>query len=290
MSQEYKFIDEYQSKINYNPGATLTTLIGNKGGGKNTYSTLAVAIAQQEAPLVPRFANTKIKGSFFIPDMLKWIGTKYVAHDESPTENDIDEAAVAGLESRGSYQPQRALDSYLFTMSRKVNASIRLLSQLLSMIEKRTQWISDFYILCESHYEGGGRLPAYFSYRIYDENLQEVNEFEIDGNDARDFIYQRFRTAEIPFQKRLTHDFARYYDITDSDVATYDEIMGIKRPENVKPPEAIIRQFYSHKSFRTTYGSVRGETLMMEDKKYIAESRMWVEESEQWLYFLRQIG
>lgn len=232
MSHQYELAQGLQSSLRVGqPNALLTTLIGNKGGGKNTLSTLCVQISREEAPKIPCFSNTHITGAYFVPDILKFLATKYVQNDFSPLEVDIDEAALAGLESRGSFKKERALDSYLFTLARKVNANIRLLSQLLSMIEKRTQWISDYYVLCEAVYGQDPDLPDKFQYKVFDTNLVPVNRMEVYGWEAAQYLFPRFRTQEIPFQEQFAHDLIGYYGITEEDRGAFDEIMGIKREE-----------------------------------------------------------
>lgn len=284
MTEEYQLIEGIQNQITLKEPALLTTLIGNKGGGKNTFMVAAVDEIRHTNPKEVILSNTKITGSIFIPDILKWLGMKLIRKDETWCEVFIDEAAIAGLESRGSYKEARALDSYLFTLSRKVNANIFLSSQLLSMIEKRSQWISDFYILCESQYEPTSPLPDRFEYTVYDNTLTEVNTLEIDGEDARNYLFRRFRTQEIPFQERLERDFISYYGISERDLEIYDEVMGIEPTEKVEQEKEKLQYIWEKKSF------ILGMTIWQGGEKFTIAEKSYNMDKASWQYGLRRIA
>lgn len=284
MTQEYKLIQGIQNQITFTEPALLTTLVGNKGGGKNTFMVAAVDEILNTNPKEVILSNTRITGAIFIPDILKWLAMKLMRQDETWVECFIDEAAIAGLESRGSYKEARALDSYLFTLSRKVNANIFLSSQLLSMIEKRSQWISDFYILCESKYEPDYPLPDRFEYTVYDNTLTEVNVMEIAGDDARDYLFRRFRTQEIPFQERLERDFISYYGISDKDLETYDEVMGLEPREKVEAEAEKLMWAFNRKSF------ILGSKIIMGGEKFTIAEKIWNVDKEEYQYGLRSIA
>jgi hypothetical protein len=283
MSQQYQLVTELQSSVKLSPNALLTTFIGNKGGGKNTLSTLCVQIARQETPWVPCFANSHITGAHFVPDILKFLASKYIQKDFTPIEVDIDEAALAGLESRGSNTAKRALDSYLFTLARKVGANIRLLSQLLSMIEKRTQWISDYYVLCEASFKDNPFIPEKFVYTIYDTNLVRVNSFEVFGREAAQYLFPRFRTEEIPFQEQFARDLKPYYGVTDEDLAAFDEIMGIVRDKEPAHPKPKQIQLSNHRKFNDD------EILRHDGSRWVIMDREYNVKTDDYDYQLEQL-
>lgn len=282
MSQ-FELVTDLQSDVKFSPNALLTTLIGNKGGGKNTLSTLAVQMSRQETPWVPCFANSHITGAHYIPDILKFLATKYIQKDFTPIEVDIDEAALAGLESRGSNAAKRALDSYLFTLARKVGANIRLLSQLLSMIEKRTQWISDYYILCESSFGDDPDIPEKFIYTVYDTNLIRVNSFEVYGAEAAEFLFRRFRTQEIPFQEQFARDLKPYYGVTDDDLDAFDEIMGIARAPREQQRRPDHRGITLNRALRAD------EIILHDGKRWVIQDRTFNAQSNGYDYELEEL-
>jgi hypothetical protein len=265
----YQEVSQLQSSLNFSPNALLTTFIGNKGSGKNTLSTLCVQIAAQESPLVKRFANTHITNAIYVPDILKFLATKYIMKDFAPIEVDIDEAALAGLESRGSFSKDRALDSYLFTLARKARANVRLLSQLLSMVEKRTQWISDYYVLCESSFGNDPHIPERFVYTVFDTNLKKVNQFDVYGEDAAYWLFTRYRTQEIPFQDQFAKDLTRYYGVTDDDCAAFDEIMGIVR----KPDPDREKNLPETKTIMRTKSLYVNSIIVYEGKRWVVVNK-----------------
>ena len=145
-----------------------------------------------------------MKGCNYEEDMVAFLATKIILKDRRKMEAYIDEAAISGFEARGSGLKAAAVRSYIITLSRKSPADIWLLTQLMSMIDRRTQWLADFYILCKSHHtKESFPYPAYFEYTVYDENLKWANQFYLHGELAKRFLYGRFDTDHIPFFDQL---------------------------------------------------------------------------------------
>ena len=283
MNEAFALVKGIQSEINTTAAATSTMLIGNKGGGKGVLDVLCMQVAAQVAPDIKRFANTRITNTLYVPDILQWLSMKLIEEDETPIEASVDEAAISGLEARGSYTEARALDSYLLMLSRKVNVNNRVQSQLKSMVERRAQWTTEFSILSEVVYYEDSKLPHHFEYNVYDENLEWLTDFQIDGDDARQSIYPLFKTGEIPFIQRLSRDFRMYYNISDRLLDVYDEVMGIQRPKHEQPTN--LTEWHSKKALRSKYDKV-----LMNGKHYAVDSRDWDVNASDYRYFLREIA
>ena len=118
----------------------------------------------------------------------------------------------------------KSLDLYLVALSRKLKVDIWLISQLMSMVEKRAQWLSDFYIYCKSHIPEGSRDPDYYTFEIYNEDLRLVNVLELAGANAHQ-VYPLFDTEEVPFAQNLADQFTKYYEITEEDISEFKALM-----------------------------------------------------------------
>ena len=194
----------------------MKSVIGNKGGGKSLFAAWEVQYIHQCFPYVPVIANTPIVHALHYPDILKFIAMKIISKDSRFTLAQIDEAALAGFEARGSFKAEKAVDSYLIALSRKANLEITILTQLLSMVEKRAQWLSDMYILAKSERDETTGEPAAFYYSIFNEDLSLVGTWAIPGNYARRYLYGKFDTNAIPFEDELADDFKDRFDIDDA--------------------------------------------------------------------------
>jgi hypothetical protein len=273
--QEYSLIEQTVSKIKDSFSTVLVMVIGNKGSGKNTLlAFIAWAEEQAKSPTVS-ISNTKITGAIYVPDIVKWLAIKILENESSVVNFLIDEAAIAGFEARGSYKEARALDSYALTLSRKPNANVFLATQLMSMIEKRGQWIGDFYIYCEAFYEEGSKMPLYFNYTVYDNDLEYLNEFQISGKFAREVLYPRYITEEIPFAERLKRDFSQYYSITREDRMRFYKTMAIEHELEEEPDDNLIA-FRDSKAL--TVGATvfkGGQKLKIVDRTFDIEGRDW---------------
>ncbi len=202
----------------------MKSLIGNKGSGKGIFSAWEVWHFKQKWPHVVRMSNLPIAGAYWYPDILKYIAIKIIRKDKNFALVEIDEAAMAGFESRGSYTADKAIDSYLIALSRKANIEITITTQLLSMIEKRAQWLSDLYILARVHHNPPSKKPAFFSYQIFNEDLKEVGKFNLSARAAEKWLYKRFDTNALPFEDELAEDFRRRFSIIQEDMTDFDEL------------------------------------------------------------------
>lgn len=144
-----------------------------------------------------------------------------------------DEAAIGeDLESRGSSSYASAPKTYLIALSRKINVDIKLITQLLSMIDKRANWLSDSYTLCVANIIEESDIPFSFEYSIYDQNLRKVNAFDIWGEDARKWLFPRFNTEDVPLPETRIQQLVQYFDITDYDKSQFfADIAGKKAPK-----------------------------------------------------------
>lgn len=223
----------------------LLMLVGPRGGGKTTAADWFVQDARQNRPKVPIISNVPITGAIYVPEILKFLATKLMVEggiknyttnldftvtvhprETIPAEMliIIDEAAIAGFESRGT--GLYSLNSYLLALSRKLNVDIILISQLMSMIEKRGQWLADFYWLCESRLIPGTRDVDFFRYRVYDEEYRKTNEFHLSGENARNNLFGQFDTFDIPNYGELAVAFRNSMNIRPEDNKFYNNIVA----------------------------------------------------------------
>ncbi|MDE1854548.1 MAG: hypothetical protein KGI38_12500 [Thaumarchaeota archaeon] len=222
----------------------LVMLIGPRGGGKTTAADWFVQDAKENRPDVPRISNVPITDAIYVPDILKFLATKLMVEggEKNYTTNAdftvtvqqrtdlpaemliiIDEAAISGFESRGT--GLYSLNSYLLALSRKLNVDIILVSQLMSMIEKRGQWLADFYWLCEAELMEGTETVDYFTYKIYDEEYRKTATLILDGDDARRTLFGKFDTYDIPNYGELAVAFRNQMNIRPSDQKLYTSIV-----------------------------------------------------------------
>lgn len=196
----------------------LTILVGQIGSGKTTWLAWNAARTHQLYPSYPIVSNVPIKfrdglKAEYQEDVLKFLAMKIIKEDTTQMDVLVDEAAQAGLESRGS--GLKATDSRLVTLARKANVNMFFASQLMSMTDKRLQWNGNFYIVCDFNFitpEAMARfIPDYFSYAIYNENYVFQYMWGLDGWDAEKHIFPLFDTWHIPFRDQLKKEFQQYY-------------------------------------------------------------------------------
>jgi hypothetical protein len=196
----------------------ITALVGHIGSGKTTWLGCKAAETHQTRPNYPIVSNLPIKfldgaEAYYQEDILKWLALKLIKRDLTPMELYVDEAAQAGLESRGS--GLKSTDSRLITLARKANVNLFLATQLMSMMDKRAQWNWDFSIDCESYYitpEAMARfIPDYFSYDVYDSDFNFQKNWKILGMDAERYIFPMFDTMQVPLRSLLEVEFKYYY-------------------------------------------------------------------------------
>lgn len=196
----------------------ITALVGHIGSGKTTWMGWKAAETHQRRPDYPQVANLPItfldgESVHYQEDILKWLALKLIKRDVTPMELYVDEAAQAGLESRGS--GLKSTDSRLITLARKANVNLFLATQLMSMMDKRAQWNWDFSVDCEAYYitpEAMAKfIPDYFSYDVYDSDFNFQKNWKILGQEAERFIFPMFDTMQVPLRSLLEQEFKTYY-------------------------------------------------------------------------------
>jgi len=250
----------------------LNLLIGNRGGGKTTALALFANYTHQGWPTVPIVGNTPVfyrnleekQKKAYVEDLLegkevpvphtilhrdslRWLAVKTILKDSRYALFFPDEASLAeDLESRGSHSYSTVPRTWLIALSRKINIDNFLVTQMMSMVDKRVQWLGDFYTLCIGHYipETVPPIPQYFEYKIHNENMQQINGFEIDGEEARQWLFPRFHTADIPISEARTKQIMDFFAITDEDKREFAKDMIRARDEyrELQRSEFILEQ------------------------------------------------
>ena len=137
-----------------------------------------------------------------------------------------------------------------------------------SMIEKRGQWLSDFYWLCEPSYVPGTKLLDHFRYRIYDEGYRKTSEFHLSREDARASLFGNFDTWDIPNFDQLQEAFTIQYNIGDDEIALYEAIKAGKKFVPQQKVDANIIYLLDKKWLRTPSARYPGDTFLMDGKRY----------------------
>lgn len=177
---------------------------------------------------MPRFSNTEIGPlAVKVEDIHKFIGMKLIKKDRAEIFCLDDEAAQAGLESRGSGSKGAAIESRIITHSRKAGAWLILVSQLKSMLDKRAQWVEGYSILCEAEFDDGniGIVPDRFHYTVFDKALTQINEFWLDVEDCKKYIWPGMDTFDIPAFEDFKDQFIAYWGIGAEDEIEYQDKM-----------------------------------------------------------------
>jgi energy-coupling factor transporter ATP-binding protein EcfA2 len=205
-------------------------LIGDLGGGKSTLATLLSLIIRQTHPHVAQVTNVDIDTARKVEDTNKFIAIKLIKEDKRYAFCVEDEAAQAGLESRGSGSRGSALESRVITLARKAHVDLVLISQLMSMIDKRAQWLGNIYVLCEALFEDDNDtpFPDCFQYTVFDSKLKELGGFEVDFDDCVTYVFPHMDTDDIPYAEKLKEQWTQWYNITEKDYEQFDNIMEEK--------------------------------------------------------------
>ena len=206
-------------------------LIGDLGGGKSSLATLISRIIRQLSPDTPQVTNVTVKTAHKVEDTNKFLAIKLIKEDKRYLYAIEDEAAQAGLESRGSGSKGSALESRVITLVRKAHADLILISQLMSMIDKRAQWLGNIYVLCEAVFldDNETPFPDYFEYTVFDSKLREVGGFEVTFQDCLEHVFPYMDTDDIPYADRLKEQWEKWYQITEKDYDDFDNIM-VEKP------------------------------------------------------------
>lgn len=261
----------------------LVILVGPRGGGKTTAAVWWVKERLESDPAVPIVSNVPITGAVYVPDILKFLAIKLVVEGAGGKNYEtledgtvrvrpridipaemliiIDESAISGFESRGSGVGS-PLHTYLLALSRKLNVDIVLISQLLSMSDKRAQWLADFYWLCEANFTPGTKQLDFFRYKVYNENLRKTQEFTVSAADARSMLFGEFDTWDVPNYEALAEAFTIQYQIGADDIAFYKDVRDKKAHVGAEAPEESVVIFKMRKALRAPSGRYPGETFL----------------------------
>ena len=203
-------------------------LIGDLGGGKTTLACWFNEWIQQQYPDVPKIANTDFKSARKYEDPNKFIAIKLMKKDKQYAFVTTDEGAQAGFESRGSGTQKAALESIVISLARKAHVDWVIITQLMSMIDKRGQWLANFFILCEAIFEADNwtPFPDYFEYTVYNNNLDEIGGFTINFADAEKYLFPKMDTDDVPFAETLKAQWIKWYNITSQDESEFYDIMA----------------------------------------------------------------
>lgn len=214
-------------------------LIGDLGGGKTTLAQLLSLIVRQLAPKAAQITNVDMDTAHKVEDTNKFLAIKLIKKDRRYLLATEDEAAQAGLESRGSGSRGSALESRVITLVRKSHSDLILISQLMSMLDKRAQWLGNIYILCEAVFleDNETPFPDYFEYTVFDSKLRELGGFSVDFQDCVKYVFPHMDTDDIPYFDKLKDQWEKWYNITEKDYDEFDEIM-----EEEKPLLSVIAQ------------------------------------------------
>lgn len=311
-------IDKSFVQQTQNVGGLLVMDVGPRGGGKTTKAVQVVQLYKETEPEVRRISNVPIEGAYYKPEILKFLATKLIAEGgEKPYEISsdgtikiiprktkipkmlviVDETAISGLEARGSGTAS-PLPTYLLALSRKINVDCELITQLMSMSDKRAPWLSDFFTLCESMPDYG-----YFRYRNFDSNYQRTSTQRIYYDFAKQYLFPKFDTTDIPNYDELSAALKISYQISEDDMQAYFDIRDGKKhvsAENVmsKPRDIWI---YDRKSLRGPMGRYPGETIITPsdaegpisqenpNMRWEVVQKDWSVEHNKYRYHLREI-
>jgi hypothetical protein len=211
----------------------IMTLVGDLGGGKTTLAKVMGMIVLQTMPDAKVITNVTMgSGMTKVDDVHKFLAQKLIYRDTTYAFVIDDEAAQAGLESRGSGSKASALESRIITHARKAHVDLVLISQLKSMLDKRAQWVEDLAILCEAVFDEDNltSLPNRFHYTVYDKALNIINEFELDTVDLIENVWPGMDTDDIPFFKAFRDQMISYYSINAQDKLEFYYSLGKEMP------------------------------------------------------------
>lgn len=207
---------------------SIVILIGDLGGGKTTLARFLSLLMKSLFPDDTQVANTNMDGTYKVLNANKFIAMKLITKNKRYALVIEDEAAQAGLESRGSGSRGSALESRVITLARKAHVDLILISQLLSMIDKRAQWLGNIYILCEAVWEEDNPLPFpdYFEYSVFDSKLREIGGFKLDFVDCVEYIFPFMDTDDIPYFENLKSQWESWYSIIEEDYEEFEKVMA----------------------------------------------------------------
>ena len=270
----------------------IVTLVGDPGGGKSTLAAVLGLIVKELRPDMTQVANMTAPSAQKVDDAHKFLATKLIRQDKKDVFVIDDEAAQAGLESRGSGSKGAAIESRIITHSRKAHAYLILISQLKSMIDKRAQWVEDVSILCEDVFEewNDSELPDYFHYTVYNEKLEVLDEFDLESADMLRWVWPYMDSDDIPFFEAFKKQFISYYGIGPEDIRQFEKTMGYEVEEAPEVVAPTTLTWHCKKALKMPSDNSQGETILLDGKHWQIESRDWDSEAGDYRYVLSEIS
>ena len=205
----------------------LISLVGQRGSGKNVHAVRSALLWYRFYPHVQVKTNFPIAlpNCTFVDDILIDLAKKEYYEDTTPAFYLIDEAALAGLESRGSGSASKAIDADVIDHSRKVNIHAEIISQMTSMVDRRVQTLYDFNILCEAEHDTQQALieerPDRFRYTVFDEYVSDkpIREDVLDARVAEKYIWPLYDSKYIPNKGNFNAALEARYGIGEEETA-----------------------------------------------------------------------
>lgn len=218
---------------------------GIKGSGKSIYGAFRARLLEQEAPKLSFVSNMSYNtvNARKYPDMLSALAMKVICKSKKYWDTFIDEVAIAGWEARGSYTEDSSLRTYLVMLSRKVECELTFASQMISQMDKRLQWTGEFNILCKAHRVSDPSIranlpqrlrdfPDWFSYTVFDEELNGTSIKEITAPDAIEYLIDYYDDREIPLADEMISQLVQNYRISKEQWEQFIEMENLKDDQN----------------------------------------------------------
>ena len=171
-----------------------------------------------------------------------------------------------------------------------------------SMADKRAQWLSDFYCLCEFN-----RIKSWFHYQYYDSEYVKTKAYHIRYEFAKRYLFPKFDTTDIPNYDELAAAFRSQFNIDADAMAVYEDIKA-GRPHKPAPnvTTEFRQMFYlDRKALRPQMGRYPGDTVLITEdekgnpltdsegspinKRYEVIQRDWLADAGKYRYRLQEI-
>ena len=193
---------------------------------------------------------------------LKWLATKTVLKDRRYAYLITDETAIAEDLESGLVSSSNAPKTYLIALSRKVTTDIDMITQMLSMVDKRAQWLADVPMLCLAHNFPESNKVDYFEYQIWDQGLNRViNSWDVDGDFASRWLFPRFETGDVPLSDDKLRLFEAFFNITEADKKQFQYDMAGKRVKVIPKASEPIEH-------RSRWMRKKGTRILIDKKHY----------------------
>lgn len=158
-----------------------------------------------------------------------------------------------------------------------------------SMTDKRAQWLADFYWLCEVRNITGTREVEHFRYRVYNEQYRKTQEFHLSGDDAREVLFGKFDTFDIPNSDALIEAYTIQYQISEEDEQFYEDIKNGTHHIPKQPMKENVVTFKDKKSLAPPTQWKPGATFLREGKRFEVLQQDWNFDERQYQYRAREI-